>query len=87
MANSGPLKKCNGCKHLVALQMACKADEDIIRIQDPYTDRVYYRNSKRPLDFMRPAPSEMRQPGGPCGPDRKLFEPTLLARLFPFLYD
>lgn len=35
----------------------------------------------------RPTAVKMRQKGSPCGPERSLYKPTLLARLLPWAYS
>lgn len=81
------MKTCKGCKHLVAYGAACKADEDLTRIEDPMTGAVVYRDLRFPDSVFRPRPIEMRREGGRCGPDRTLYEPNLLARILPWLHD
>lgn len=82
------LKPCIGCKHLVAYGLACKADEQLTRVEDPLTGRVSYIDLRFPDQRgWRPTPGNMRLSGGRCGPERKLFKPKLLARIFPRLYD
>jgi len=82
------MKRCVGCKHLVAFGNACKGDEVLTRIEDPMTGTVKWRDLRFPdQGGFRPSPAEMREDGGRCGPDRKLYAPTLTARLLPWLYD
>ena len=81
------MKSCVGCKHLVAHGAACKGDEQLSSVEDPLTGRVVWRDARFPDQVFRPSPEDMRKEGGRCEPERKLYEPTLLARLLPWLYD
>ena len=82
------LKKCIGCKHLVAYGAACKGDEQLTRVEDPMTGAISWRDFRYPAHGgMRFSPANMRAEGGRCGPDRKLYKPKLIARLFPWMYD
>ena len=81
------MKSCVGCKHLVAHGSACKGDEQLVRCEDPLTGGVVWRDARFPDQVFRPSPKDMRKEGGRCGPERKLYEPTLFARLVPWLYD
>lgn len=81
-------KRCVGCRHLVAYGAACKGDEHLTRIEDPLTGVVQWRDLRFPeQDSFRPSPTEMRKEGGRCGLERRLYEPGLLARVLPWLYD
>ena len=82
------MTSCIGCKHLVAWGAACKGDEQWTRLKDQMTGVVYYRDLRFPKQGgMRPSPAEMRKEGGRCGPERRLYAPSLIARLLPWLYD
>ncbi len=82
------MKPCIGCKHLVAHGGACKADERLTRVEDPMTGVVRYKDLRFPEQgIWRPTPAKMRGPEGRCGPERKLYEPSLMARLLPWFYD
>lgn len=80
------MKTCKGCKLLVAFGAACQGDEQLTRIENPLTGCVVWRDTRFPNQVFRPSPSEMRQPGGRCGPERRLYSPTLLARILPWAY-
>ena len=87
-AQLGVMKRCVGCKHLVAFGAACKGDEQLTRVEDPMTGAVRWRDLRFPQHGgMRPGPAEMRKEGGRCGPGRALYAPRLLARLLPWMYD
>lgn len=82
------MKSCRGCKHLVAQGAACKADEQLSCRVDPLTGRVRWVDPRFPEQGgWRPSPAEMRAPGGRCGPERRLYEPSLLARVLPWLVE
>jgi hypothetical protein len=81
------MKRCVGCKNLVAFGAACKGDEVLTRIEDSMTGSVVWRDIRFPSQVLRPSPEEMRKEGGRCGPDRRLYQPTMLARLLPWMYD
>ncbi len=81
------MKSCKGCKNLVAFGAACKGDEQLTRHEDALTGHVVWRDDRYPGTVFRPSPDEMRVDGGRCGVDRKLYEPRLIARLMPWLYD
>lgn len=82
------MKRCIGCKHLVAFGGACKGGESLSRVKDPLTGVVTLIDLSYPSGGgVRPSPGEMRAPNGRCGPDRKLYAPKLLARLLPWFYD
>ena len=82
------MKRCVGCKHLVAFGAACKGGEILTRVEDPMTGHVVWNDVRYPGGGgFRPSPGEMRAPGGRCGPERRLYEPKLLARLLPWVYD
>ena len=74
------MKTCLGCKYLVG-KHSCKAGEDLMQVVDPYTGVVTYRDRNNPDAILRPSPNTMRADGGACGPDRKLYEPTLWTRM------
>jgi hypothetical protein len=80
------MKPCIGCKHLVANGAACKADEQLVRVVNPLTGKGRWIDHRFPEEGgWRPSPEEMRKHGGRCGPERRLYEPTLLARLEAWL--
>lgn len=81
------MKRCFGCKHLVAFGAACKGDEQLTRLVDPMTGVVRWRDLRFPGRNLRPSPDEMRKEGGRCGPERKLYEPKLVALVLPWFYD
>ena len=82
------MKRCVGCKHLVAFGAACKGDEQLTRQEDPMTGAVRWVDARFPEQGgLRPSPAAMRAPGGRCGPERKLYKPKLVARVLPWLYD
>jgi len=82
------MRRCVGCKHLVGFGAACKGDEQLTRVEDQMTGVVRWRDLRFPQQGgIRPSPAEMRTEGGRCGPDRTLYEPKLLARALPWLYD
>ena len=82
------MKRCVGCKHLVAFGGACKGGEILTRTEDPMTGNVMWSDLRYPGGSgFRPSPGEMRKRSARCGPERKLYEPKLLARLLPWFYD
>ena len=81
------MKRCVGCKHLVAFGAACKGDEILTRVENPMTGSVDWRDLRFPAEVFRPSPEEMRKEGGRCGPERRLYLPKLLAKLLPWMYD
>jgi hypothetical protein len=82
------MKRCVGCKHLVAYGRACNGDERLTSQEDPMTGTVRWVDERFTGQGMwRPTPAQMRAPGGRCGPERKIYKPTIFARLMPWLYD
>ena len=79
------LKQCNGCKHLVAFSAACKGGEVLVRHINPYTGKAFWRSDSGRV--FRPSPVEARSEKGKCGPDAKLYEPTIWARIFPWAFS
>lgn len=85
-----PKKSCRGCKHLVSVGsgFVCKGDEQLMRCEEALTGRVWYEDSRFPHEHgRRPTPADMRSPKGRCGPDRKFYEPSVWARLFPWFFS
>lgn len=77
------VKSCKGCRfrlvrRLTALQSVCMAHDGEIKREwvSPHDGRrtVYYG--------LRPTIDEERAEGRPCGPEAKLFQPTIWRRLF-----
>jgi len=72
------MKSCNGCKYLAsATYSVCSYDDpDHYSYEtNPYTGR----EDRLPLGF-RPTLKEMRSEGGKCGPDARLYSPTLFRK-------
>lgn len=80
------MKSCNGCKYLVNLISTSRCAHD-----DPYPYPVYEKNpytgrKKRVYTgYIRPTIHEMRSEKGACGPEARLYEPTLLRRIFSWI--
>lgn len=84
----GSMKPCVGCRNLVGFGAACKGGEMLTRIEDSLTGRVSWRDLRfTDSGGWRPSPHEMRKEGGRCGPERKLYQPKLVARLLPWMYS
>ena len=82
------MKSCIGCKYLVAHRLVCSANEHLSRTKDALTGQIVYVNLNFPDDMnLQPRSQDMRKEGERCGPGRKLYEPTLLARMFPKMYN
>jgi len=78
------MKQCNGCKHLVHTNShdVCDADDgQFHHVVDPHSGRVSVVNVDPMKSPFRPRLHEMRNPGGKCGPDAVLYEPTLFRRV------
>lgn len=84
------MKKCLGCKHLSYSKVFCLYDVHFETATDPYTGVV--RNipfdSKGKFGWaVIKTPEEARSRGQLCGPEALKYEPTWLARLFPWWYS
>lgn len=81
------MKLCSGCKHLNAIDL-CNADAmPAVREVNPATGRVSYVVRGSDGSCWKPSAIDMRKEGGLCGPERRLYQPGLLARLFPWAFD
>ena len=77
------MKPCIGCKHLSRGGRFCFADDQRKPIYDSMTGATQWRDARYPdLHGFPPFPEDMRKEGGRCGPERKLYEPKLLERLW-----
>lgn len=77
------MKQCNGCKHLVHTSGydVCDADDGPFHsVVDPLSGRVSVVHVDPKKSLFRPRLHEMRNPGGKCGPEASLYEPTLFRR-------
>lgn len=82
------MKKCNGCKHLFGYADLCNAlAQPAQRIVNPVTGRVRWEIRGPDGSVFAPTAEEMRAYENKCGADRKLYEPGILARLFPWAYE
>ncbi len=73
------MEPCTGCRFLVltSTRGVCRAtDGPVVYTLNPLTNRY------EPKIVWRPTVTEQRAEGAPCGPDRKLYQPTLWARLW-----
>lgn len=81
------MKPCTGCKHLHIRPGAIpKCQEHWLPpawVVDPFTGvgRYEARSKYQQGVIWWMSVEEMRKPGGPCGPEAKLFAPTLMRRL------
>lgn len=79
------MKSCRGCKFLVHASNfdVCKADDGPWEwVTDPYSGRRSLRSLK---GWMRPTLAQMRAEGAKCGPDARLYQPTLFRRLLTII--
>lgn len=76
------LKRCTGCKYLVHARGmdVCRAtDEDPRQRIHPYRGRV------ENIYGFRPTLVEMRKDQGKCGPDARLYTPSIATRIWLWL--
>lgn len=75
------LKKCNGCKYLVKTARygdLCSYDDPPYQeTVNPYTGRT----QQIATGYTRPEIQEMRSENGKCGPEARLYSPTLFRRV------
>lgn len=85
------MKPCIGCKYLrgtgsVRWCAVDRKDAEYVRVVSPLTGAVSYYDSRYPDRLRLPSPEEQRANNGRCGPDRKLYEPSLWVRIFPWAH-
>lgn len=72
------MKQCNGCKyHVPSFDVCSHNDPEFVWETNPYTGKYGYRIT----GYFRPKVEKMRAEGGDCGPDAKLYSPTLLRKI------
>ena len=79
------MKTCEGCKNLGVRggRGWCKeVFGDVQAVVDPTINRVrYMRPYKYGMAFLDNTSEACRAPGMPCGPERRLYAPTLWRRI------
>ena len=78
------MKSCIGCKFL-SINFYCtvdRVDAEYMRTVDPLTGDVSYHDSRYPERRWLPTAHEQRSSTGRCGPDRLLFKPSMMSRIF-----
>lgn len=84
------MKPCIGCKHLIAQLSLCKATDvgPWAEETNPLSGRVKWVNLHPDVEWSgwRPSVEHMRKSGASCGPDAKLYEPTLWHRLMLMIW-
>ena len=84
------MKPCNGCKYLVVWNGRgwCREVFGVSNaVYDPTSGAYRWeRPMKYGLYFMDNTTERCRSEGMPCGPQRVLYEPSWLRRLFSFLF-
>jgi hypothetical protein len=73
------LKKCNGCKYLVKAHIDLCSYDDLPYQEEvnPYTGRTH----RVYTGHIRPNVQEMRSEKDKCGPEARLYSPTLFRRI------
>ena len=74
------MKSCNGCKYLLKFTLSdhCTHDDpEIVYETNLYTGR----RNRVWTGYFRPSTQEMRAENGNCGPDARLYSPTLFRKL------
>ena len=81
------MKLCNGCKHFSVLEFCDAAAQPPAWVINPATGRGRFVVRGHDGSIFRQPAESMRQQGRPCGQERALWEPGILARLFPWAFD
>lgn len=71
------MTSCTGCRFLVHARNidVCRATDAVESRRNPWSGR------QEMIYHFRPTLSEMRGEGGACGPERRLYQPSLWERL------
>ena len=80
------MKMCNGCRHLSMNDLCDAMARPAEREENPVTGRVRYVVRGHDGSVFKPTAIRMREAGAPCGPERLLYAPSLLARVFPWAF-
>lgn len=76
------MKSCVGCKYL--RHIYCYHGFTTTTVVLPYTGHVMCRGNSPYTTFGFPPKVDMMRTTGPCGPERKLYQPSLWTRIKRF---
>ena len=81
------MKLCNGCAHLMGGRYCHALAQPAVEEVDPSTNRRTLVIRGHDGSIFAPTSARMREPGQPCGPERALWKPGILFRLFPWAFE